>query len=136
MQLSQGPRRRPNVNITSLIDVLFLLLTFFLLTTSFMEQSALKVDLPSTQHGDPASQELRHILNVAADGRMTYGGINIGRPELVSQLSEAADEINSGRGLVLRADKVLPYGDVMTILDLIKGSGIQRFVIASVESVN
>lgn len=135
MRLVHAERRRPQVNITSLIDVLFLLLTFFLLTTSFIEQSALKVDLPDTEHGDAVQRERRFVLNVAEDGRLSYGGQEMDRPSLAATLSDAAEEINSGGGLTLRADRVLPYGDVMKILDLIKGAGIRRFVIASVESI-
>ncbi len=133
MQLLQRPRRRPSINITSLIDVLFLLLTFFLVTTTFIEQSALKVELPSMKHSDRVQQEKLFVLNVASDGEMSYNGEGATREVLRVRLREAAEEINASGGLVLRADRVLPYGEVMGILDLIKGAGIQRFVIATVE---
>ncbi len=133
MQLLQRPRRRPSINITSLIDVLFLLLTFFLVTTTFIEQSALKVELPSMQHSDRVQQEKLFVLNVASDGEMSYNGEGTTREVLQVRLGEAAEEINASGGLVLRADRVLPYGEVMGILDLIKGVGIKRFVIATVE---
>ena len=74
MRFSDKPKRRPTINITSLIDVLFLLLTFFLVTTTFIEQAALKVELPSMQNADRVQQEKRFILNVSKDGQMVYNG--------------------------------------------------------------
>ncbi len=133
MRLVHTSRRRPSINITSLIDVLFLLLTFFLVTTTFIEQSALKVELPSMQHTEQVRRERVFILNVTADGQMNYNGEGVDREVLQARLKGSAKDINAAGGLILRADRVLPYGEVMGILDLIKGAGIQRFVIATAE---
>ena len=134
MRLLEKPRRRPSINITSLIDVLFLLLTFFLVSTSFIEQSALKVELPSMQHADRVRQEKTFVLDVSADGEMRYNGEGMARDILQGRLQASVEEINSGGGLVLRADRSLPYGEVMGILDVIRGAGIKRFVIATAEA--
>ncbi len=134
MQLYQKPRRRPFINITSLIDVLFLLLTFFLVTTSFIEQSALKVELPSMENVDRVRQPKRFVLDVAQDGRIHYDGETVERAALGDRLKTASNEINAAGGLVLRADRDLPHGEVMGVLDIIRGAGIRRFVIATVTS--
>ena len=131
MQFLNKPPRKPSINITSLIDVLFLLLTFFLVTTTFIEQSALKVELPSMQHADRVQQEKRFILNVGRDGDMVYNGESIEEPALRTLLAESAADVDASGGLILRADRRLPYGDVMNILDIIKGSGVKRFIIAT-----
>ena len=133
MQFRDKPRRKPTINITSLIDVLFLLLTFFLVTTTFIEQSALKVELPSMQNSDRVQQEKRFILNVSQDGRMVYNGEEIDTESLKGKLADSASDVDASGGLILRADQGLPYGDVMSVLDLIKGSGVKRFVIATDE---
>ncbi len=134
MQLFQKPKRRPYINITSLIDVLFLLLTFFLVTTSFIEQSALKVELPSMEHSDRVQQQKRFVLDVAPDGEIQYEGEPVERTALGVRLRGASNEINAGGGLVLRADRNLPHGEVMSVLDIIRGAGVRRFVIATVAS--
>lgn len=131
MQFREKPRRRPAINITSLIDVLFLLLTFFLVTTTFIEQSALKVELPSMQNADRVQQEKRFILNVSPDGQMVFNGERLTQEALKERLSSASSDVDASGGLILRADRGLPYGEVMGILDLIKGSGVKRFVIAT-----
>ncbi len=136
MRLLVSPRRRPAINITSLIDVLFLLLTFFLVTTTFVEQSALKVELPTMQHSERDEQERRFVLDVAADGELNYRGAHVTGEILRKGLVEDTEAINLEGGLVLRADQALPHGEVIAILDLIRGAGIQRFVIATVDPDN
>ena len=101
MRLVQTSRRRPSINITSLIDVLFLLLTFFLVTTTFIEQSALKVELPSMQHSERVRRERLFILNVTADGQMNYNGEGMDWEALQARLKGAAKDINAGGGLIL-----------------------------------
>ncbi len=133
MRFSDKPKRRPTINITSLIDVLFLLLTFFLVTTTFIEQAALKVELPSMQNADRVQQEKRFILNVSKDGQMVYNGEVVATDALKAALAKSSQDVDASGGLILRADQGLPYGDVMGILDIIKGSGVKRFVIATDE---
>jgi biopolymer transport protein ExbD len=131
MKFKDKPRRKATINLTSLIDVLFLLLTFFLVSTTFIEQSVLKVELPSMQNADRVRQEKRFVLNVSRDGQMVYNGEVVGSDDLKSLLTQSAREVDASGGLILRADQRLPYGDVMGILDVIKGSGVRRFVIAT-----
>ena len=133
MKFQDKQRRRPNINITSLIDVLFLLLTFFLVTTTFIEQSALKVELPSMKHADRVQQEKRFILNVSKNGQMFFNGESTSTEALKTLLAKSSADVDASGGLILRADSGLPYGDVMGILDVIKGSGVKRFVIATDE---
>ena len=133
MRLQDKPKRKATINLTSLIDVLFLLLTFFLVSTTFIEQSALKIELPSMQNADRVRQERRFILNVSRDGQMVFNGEIVSPDVLKSLLAKSSADVDASGGLILRADKHLPYGDVMGILDLIKGSGVKRFVIATEE---
>ena len=133
MRFQDTPRRKPTINLTSLIDVLFLLLTFFLVTTTFIEQSALKIELPSMENADRVQQERRFILNVSSDGQLVYNGEVTTSEQLKALLSNSSSDVDASGGLILRADQSLPYGDVMGILDLIKGSAVKRFVIATNE---
>ena len=85
------------------------------------------------ENADRVQQEKRFILNVSKDGRMVYNGEAIASEDLKPLLSNSAGDVDASGGLILRADRGLPYGDVMGILDLIKGSGVKRFVIATDE---
>jgi biopolymer transport protein ExbD len=133
MRLQTAPPRRPTVNVTSLIDVLFLLLTFFLVTTQFVDQSALKIELPGMSHSEETQHVKRFILNVSADGQMTLDGKRIDMASLRETLKAQASDVDASGGLILRADRQLPYGEVMGILDLVRGAGIRRIANATVE---
>ncbi len=133
MRLQMPTSRRPAVNVTSLIDVLFLLLTFFLVTTQFVDQSALKIELPAMAHSEETQHAKRFILNVSADGQMALDGKAIDMASLREALKAQASDVDASGGLVLRADRQLPYGEVMGILDLVRGAGIRRISNATVE---
>lgn len=135
MQFQNGPPRRPAINVTSLIDVLFLLLTFFIVTTQFVEQAALKVELPKMKNNDQVQQTRKYVLHVAADGTMQFDGKSFSRDDLRARLAELSENIDDAGGLVLRADLNLSHGDVMRFYDVIRGAGIKRIAIATSEPV-
>ena len=134
MRLLMPLKRRPAVNVTSLIDVLFLLLTFFLVSTQFIDQSALKVELPAMAHSERAQQARRFVLNMSKDGQMALDGVPVDQGTLETLLKEKAAEIDASAGLFVRADHRLTLGNYMLIMDIVRGSGIGRIAIATVES--
>ena len=108
MRLQAPIKRRPAVNVTSLIDVLFLLLTFFLVTTQFADQAALKVELPAMAHSEKTQHLRRYVLNVSTDGQMALDGQVVDRESLRDLLARYAADVDASGGLVLRADRRLP----------------------------
>ena len=131
MQLQTQPPRRPAINVTSLIDVLFLLLTFFIVTTQFVDQAAMKVELPKMKHAEQTQQNRKFVLDINADGVMRLDDMTVEETDLSGKLKELAGEIDKTGGLVLRADLKLSHGQVMKLYDLIKGAGITRIAIAT-----
>jgi biopolymer transport protein ExbD len=134
VQLQNGRPRRPAVNLTSLIDVLFLLLTFFIITTRFVDQSAMKVELPQMKNADMVQHTRKYVLNIGADGKMNFDNKPIEEKDLQASLTALSGNIDSAGGLVLRADLNLSHGQVMRFYDLIRGAGIRRIAIATSES--
>ncbi|MFT5365131.1 MAG: biopolymer transport protein ExbD [Candidatus Latescibacterota bacterium] len=133
MQLQNGPPRRPAINLTSLIDVLFLLLTFFIITTRFVDQAALKVELPEMKNAEQVQHTRKFVLNIDADGIMNFDDKPIKESDLRVKLAGLSGEIDSAGGLVLRADLNLSHGQVMRFYDVIRGAGIKRIAIATSE---
>lgn len=134
MELQGGAKRKPTINVTSLIDVLFLLLTFFIVTTRFVEQSALKVELPETRNAERVQQMQPFVLNIASDGAITFQDKAITENDLQAELARVSDEVEGAGGLVLRADLNLSHGQVMRLYDLIRGAGVKRVAVATSES--
>ncbi len=117
---------KPVINITSLVDVLFLLLIFFMVTSSFVEQPNIQLELPSTKHSE-VSKINKTVLTITKDGQLFLQDMPVGKDQLEMKLRrmllDTGDEV-----LVLKADKEVSYGDVVDIMDDAKGAGFKRVV--------
>ena len=117
---------KPVINIASLVDVLFLLLIFFMVTSAFVEQPNIKLELPSTRHSEVSKVE-RTVLTISREGQLFLKDKPVERQNLEKELRrlmlDTGDEV-----LVLKADKMVPYGDVVDIMDYAKGAGFKKVV--------
>lgn len=129
MQFLTKSRRRVFINITSLIDVLFLLLIFFIVSSTFLEQPGMKLDLPKTS-GKEAVQMQGYTLFIMSDESLFLNEEKIGLPKLPGRLKEIAPAIED-QGLVLKADEKIRYGLVVEVMDIAKQSGIKKLVVAT-----
>src|SRR5690606_29160828 len=83
LDFSRKRKRKPiSLNLTPLIDVLFILIVFFMLTTSFMRIESLELILPSASSSTSKSNDTTHIF-IAADGTITLGRRVVEQGELV-----------------------------------------------------
>ncbi len=117
---------KPVINIASLVDVLFLLLIFFMVTSAFVEQPNIRLELPSTSHSEVSRVE-RTVLTIARDGQLFLKEKPVDKQNLEKELRrvllDTGEEI-----LVLKADKMVPYGDVVAIMDDAKGAGFRKII--------
>ena len=117
---------KPVINIASLVDVLFLLLIFFMVTSAFVEQPNIKLELPSTRHSEVSKMD-NMVLSIARDGKLFLQGRPVDKKTLEKELRrvvlDTGDEV-----LVLKADKFVPYGVVIDIMDAAKGAGFRKVI--------
>ncbi|MHC4196526.1 MAG: ExbD/TolR family protein [Planctomycetota bacterium] len=113
-----------NINIASLIDILFLLLLFFVVTSSFVEHPNIKLALPSASNAE-ASRFEGIIITISKEGRLFMGKQSIGVSELEVVLRSRAAAVDDPV-LVLRADREVPYGVVVAVMDVARGAGLKR----------
>lgn len=114
------------INLTSMVDMLFLILLFFLVTSSFIEQPNIRLELPSTRYASTSKLEER-TLTISQDGKLFFQNEPVERKELISVLKNAFLK-QDDKTLVLRADKNVPYGAVVDVMDAAKGAGLRRIV--------
>ena len=134
--MNLGSRRAPDepeINLVSLIDVVFCLIIFLVVTTTFDHRSALKLVLPQSQAiAEPAPGEPLTVL-VDADGRFFIGSVEVlGRD--VDAVKEAIRRVagdDRERPVVLRADARTPHQAVVTALDALGQLGFSRVSIAT-----
>jgi len=129
MQFMTKSRRRITINITSLIDVLFLLLIFFIVSSTFLEQPGMKLDLPKTTRKEALRIE-GYTLFIMSDESMYINEEPVTMEQLPDELKAIAPELEE-RGLILKADENVRYGLVVEVMDIAKGSGIQKLVVAT-----
>ncbi len=114
------------INLTPMVDMLFLILLFFLVTSSFIEQPNIKLELPSTKYAATSKLEER-TLTISREGKLFFQNEPVERKELVSVLKNAFSK-QDDKTLVLRADKNVSYGVVVDVMDAAKGAGLRRIV--------
>ncbi|MCL2767678.1 MAG: biopolymer transporter ExbD [Synergistaceae bacterium] len=117
-------RASPDVDITPLMDVMFMLIIFFIVTTSF-SRGEISVTLPGGQ-GDKMEGEIT-VLNVEANGRLLIDGKEVRSSDLagIAIISE-----QSGRKFVIAGDKTAPYGVIANILELLRIEGVSTATLA------
>jgi len=123
----------PKVNLTPLIDVVFLLLIFFMVSTSFEQQTALKISLPkATTQAELKKDDVLEVV-IDAEGRMYVNqqGLLDSRPAtLTAALNNAAGK-NRHMSVVLRADAQTPHHYVVTTMDVLAKMGFANLSIAA-----
>ncbi len=129
MQFMTKPKKRVIINITSLIDVLFLLLIFFIVSSTFLEQPGMKLDLPKTTANEAMRME-GYTLFVMSDETLYLNEESITKEALPERLKAIAPIIEE-KGLILKADETIRYGLVVEVMDLAKQSGVKKLVVAT-----
>ena len=129
MRLQHHSTEEPTVDLTSLIDVVFLLLIFFMVSTTFDRQALLKVDLPEASVVEDRT-ELPDTLELVIDsvGRMYLNDrqlVNSEERTLRAAIEEAVGEERS-IPLVLRADRQTPHHFVVTAMDVAAQLGFSK----------
>ncbi len=123
----------PEISLVPLIDVILVLIIFFVITTTFDVRSALQLQLPeaSTQPLDDPQTALSVLVN--AEGRYFVGDQEVLRPDIDS-LKQTLVQVGGedrDRPVLLRADARTPHQAVVTALDAIGQLGYQRVSIAT-----
>ena len=133
MNLQPGDNDEPDVNLTPLIDVVFLLLIFFMVSTTFEHQSRIKIDLPEASAA-PTSQEDESLeILIDAQGRYFIGDqqvVNTTAKTLKSAISKAVGE-REGLAVIIRADATTPHQAVITALDVTSQLGLTHISLAT-----
>ena len=139
MNLRPRKREQPDINLTPLIDVVFLLLIFFMVTTTFDRHARLKVSLPEASA--KATQQVKEPLVLSIDAKGNYF---INDRQVVNQtLDTLKQALRKSIGdeqtdmqdvaLVLRADANTPHQAVVRAMDAAAQLGLSKLSIATVE---
>ncbi len=133
MKLSPQRSEDPDVNLTPMIDVVFLLLLFFMVSTSFIRESSLKVDLPEASGQALVAQEKAIDIVINADGQFIINNVTLDNPspeQLSSQLQQIVGE-NDDPHIIISADANTEYQNIVTAMDTAQQLGYTRLTLAT-----
>lgn len=125
------------INLTSLIDVVFLLLIFFMVTTTFEKESKIKIDLPTADSSRPETQE--NILELIIDSKGRYyldkkEVINSKPETLFLAMKETLNHRKDTPSLIISSDANAGYQYVITAMDIAGRVGLTNFSLATSQS--
>lgn len=113
------------IELTPIIDMVFLLLIFFLVATTFQQtEREMQIALPEAESGGPITMALRElVINVTSQGTFIVGGSEIALENLRTMVTEAV-AANPDQKVTVRGDQAASYAAVAQALDICKAAGI------------
>jgi biopolymer transport protein ExbD len=122
------------INLMPLVDVVFLLLIFFLAATTFAnEEVELDLRLPEAKSGESGKADRELIINVAQDGTLTMGGRAVSLEALRQKLT-AAVRRNKDQSVLVRGDKAAQFGVGIKVLDTCRLAKVKKVNFAALPS--
>ena len=129
MQFLKESEEEVGISLTSLIDVIFLLLIFFMVTTTIIDPSRrLDIQLPQAKAASAESQSTPVTIEIGQHGEITLNGEKVDLPGLETRLRAMGR--NGRKSALVRADRRLDYGRVVAVLGICRASGLQDIGIA------
>jgi len=123
----------PEINLISLIDVMFCLILFLVMTTTFTQRSVLKLQLPEAQSDAKADPGNALVIAIDAEGKNFIGNNQVQKTDLESVKDAIVRAVGEERTqpVVLRADGRTPHQAVVTAMDALGQLGFTRLSIAT-----
>jgi biopolymer transport protein ExbD len=116
-----------DINVTPLVDITLVLLIIFMVTTTYIVNPSIKVELPKAVTGtDQARTTL--ALTLTRDGQLYLNGERSSEAEVAKQIAAELPK-NPDLQAIIAADKVVPHGSVVHVIDFVKRSGVRKFAI-------
>ncbi|MGK2906409.1 MAG: ExbD/TolR family protein [Desulfuromonadales bacterium] len=130
MSFLRKPSDEPRIDLTPMVDVVFLLLIFFMISTTFVESPGISIKLPeaSSQTIDREPKELKIYLS--RDGDIFYRDQKISLDDFKALLAEHQSDAEQTTVLLL-ADQESRHGKVVTLMDLARDAGFVKLAIAT-----
>jgi biopolymer transport protein ExbD len=137
VKFRRKPRETVDINLASLIDVVFILLLFFVVTTTFTRETQLRVDLPEAVSGAPADDQDKSLdIAISADGVFSVNNRILPKSDLASLMDALQKEANgdTSRPLSISADGKTAHQSVVTAMDAAGKLGFSHLRMTTIEA--
>ena len=126
MKLFTTTKRKTGINLTALVDVLFLLIIFFSVSTRFTNQQAIQVDLPQTENSNTISTTEKLIIIMRDENEVFINGALFQWKVVHSEIENP--KYDRTQKVILNIDKKITHGKVVGLLDLLKTHQYKKVV--------
>lgn len=132
MNFSTRTKRRglTDINLTPLVDIVFILLIFFLITSTFVQSPGIDVNLPKASSSADTTEAQSVVITVTENGQLVYAGEEMDLGSLQDTLEKIFKE-TPDRQIVIQADEQTDHGAVVEAMDAARGAGFRRLGIAT-----
>lgn len=131
---SRSTDDEPVLNLTPMIDVVFQLLIFFMVATTFLDpEKEIGIELPEAVAGDVADTEREElVINVFADGRIVMAGQELPAGELLGALKAAA-HAHPQLPVTIRGDRLVHHEHIVQVMDACAQAGLLELAVGTME---
>jgi biopolymer transport protein ExbD len=128
MKLDNGDDLQSEINVVPLVDIILVVLIIFMVTAPMIMKPSINVNLPKAASGE-ATVPSKLNITISTDGKLNLDGKNVEDAEVQAR---AADEFKKNPDVqaIISADKDVPHGRVVGVLDIVKGAGVKKFAIS------
>ena len=131
MRFQTRSRDDVQLDMTPLVDVVFLLLIFFMLSTSLSVNPGIKIDLPKSSAEQIKKKKTTLRVAIEAGGRIYLEGKKLSLPQLREKFQVVGKEQGDDALVVIEADKKVYHGLVVKVMDAAKSAGLNKLAIAT-----
>ena len=116
------------INVVPLVDVILVVLIIFMVTAPMIMKPSINVNLPKAASGEATTPSKLNIT-IGNDGKLNLDGEAV---EDAQVQAKALEEVSKNPDIqaIIAADKDVPHGRVVSVLDIVKGAGVKKFAIS------
>lgn len=124
----QGDEIMSEINVVPLVDVILVVLIIFMVTAPMIMKPSINVNLPKAASGEATTPSKLNIT-ISNDGKLNLDGEIV---EDAQVQAKALEEVGKNPDIqaIIAADKDVPHGRVVSVLDIVKGAGVKKFAIS------
>ncbi len=128
MKVGENNEEIADINVVPLVDIILVVLIIFMVTAPMFMKPTINVNLPKAASGDQTAPSKLNIA-LTADGKINLNGAFVDEGAI---RAKATDEVSKNAEVqaIISADKDVPHGKVMALLDVVKTAGVKKFAIS------
>ena len=117
-----------DINVVPLVDIILVVLIIFMVTAPMFMKPTINVNLPKAASGDKTAPSKLNLA-LTADGRINMNGAFVDDAAVSAKAKEESEK-NPDVQAIISADKDVPHGKVVSLLDIVKTAGVKKFAIS------